>query len=191
MGSLGAAFAVLGIVLKVLTSHVGSLVFTFVGIPIVILAIAGRLNTKKLQGANAGTLQLRLTRFGYGTRFGKGEVELKPWLAGMQIEVQRSSTGKFWIYIEKPNENLWAFFKPSEKFWSFKSVDRTFSRVDVVIDGELSVAAQMLLRVGKWWGMPVSSFIKAPYYKRHLRVGPLTEAAGETAANHDQRHIGS
>jgi hypothetical protein len=43
----------------------------------------------------------------------------------------------------------------------------------VVLKGDLKLAAEALQRMGRWWGLSVSSRIEPPFYYRRLSLGPL------------------
>jgi hypothetical protein len=141
--------------------------FAVVLVFFLLIFVASWFHMRKLKSGNAGVLQLRLTRDGYGVRLGNGEVLLNPWRAGIRVIATRWGANRFLIAIEKPDE----------KFWEFKMSGFSFSPVNVVFDGDLAIGAQMLLKLGKWWGLAVQSYVETPYYKRCLSVGPLTDDA--------------
>lgn len=159
---LGVAIAVAGLIFKFDTSNREFLWFVWIGLGLALKMLIQWSSLRKFSGDNTGPRRLQLSSQGYGTRIGKGKIDLRSWEQGIYVFAYRRPPRSFMLHINKLPGKI-----------QFKMFDQPFVPLEFIINGDLSIAERVLTKMGKWWKIRPTSEVEPPFYRRTLKLGPL------------------
>lgn len=160
----GGAMLIGGVFLRVITSNDDFMWVTMVGLALAMMAGIHWDILKRFSGDNTGPRRLKLSATGYGSRNGKGTIDLRPWEQGIYIFAYQRTPKSFMLRINKLSGKI-----------QFKMFGRPFVPIKFIVNGDLALAERILTKMGKWWKIRPTSEVEPPFYRRTLKLGPSGE----------------
>jgi|GEM_PF-6800655 len=177
---IGGVMMIAGVVLSLATSNDVFMWITMLGLGFAIQAPIQWDILKRYKDDNTGPRRLQLSPHGYGSRIGKGKIDLRSWERGIYVFADGRTPRSFMLHINKPRGKI-----------QFKMFDRPFVPIKFIVNGDLALAERILTKMGKWWKIRPTSEVEPPFYRRTLKLGPLgkeieTRAGGENQISNNE-----